>query len=50
LQQPVYVTPRQYRILELLVKGVNQLHDIARELGVKQEDLMRDLAELEAKN
>ncbi len=49
MQQPVYVTPRQYRILELLVKGVNQLHDIARELGVKQEDLMRDLAELEAK-
>ncbi|MCC6043523.1 MAG: phenylalanyl--tRNA ligase subunit alpha, partial [Desulfurococcaceae archaeon] len=48
--QPIFVAPRQYRILEVVVetRGVNA-GELASRLGVRQEDLMRDLVELEAR-
>jgi len=48
--QPILVAPRQYRILEVAVetRGVNA-GELASRLGVRQEDLMRDLVELEAR-
>jgi len=45
-----YVTPKQYAVLKLVLeRGPLDLNQIAESLGVKQEDLMRDLAELENK-
>ncbi|MGC8982677.1 MAG: phenylalanine--tRNA ligase subunit alpha [Desulfurococcaceae archaeon] len=46
----IYVTPRQYAILKKLVERETlSVDDVAREMGVKREDIMRDLAELEHK-
>jgi len=44
----IYVTPKQYRIISLLVeKSEIDVEELSRSLEVKREDLMRDLAELE---
>ena len=47
----VLVTPRQYDIISILVQTQEKINinDLAARLGSKPEDLMRDLAELEAK-
>lgn len=46
----IYVTPRQYNILKHVVsRDVVSVDDIAITLGLKREDLMRDLVELESK-
>ncbi|MEM0031098.1 MAG: phenylalanine--tRNA ligase subunit alpha [Desulfurococcaceae archaeon] len=46
-----YVTPRQWRIIDQIINKENTtLSDIAKSLGVKPEDLMRDVSELESKN
>ncbi|MEM0004664.1 MAG: phenylalanine--tRNA ligase subunit alpha [Desulfurococcaceae archaeon] len=47
----VYVTPRQWKIIEqIIVKKDASLNNIAESLGVKPEDLMRDISELESKS
>lgn len=50
MSQDIYVTPRQYELLRAVIAGktisIGELADI---LGVRQEDLMRDLTELETK-
>ncbi|ALU11464.1 phenylalanyl-tRNA synthetase subunit alpha [Ignicoccus islandicus DSM 13165] len=44
----IYVTPTQMKIVELIVeKGIMDIDEIAKELGKKREDLMRELAELQ---
>ncbi len=50
VSEGVYVTPRQYRIITYLVeRGEADVEELARGLGAKREDLMRDIAELERK-
>lgn len=48
----ILVTPRQYRLIEAMVKldDFIELDRLAKSIGFKVEDLMRDLAELEKKN
>lgn len=47
---PIYVTPKQYSILRHLVsRGIATVDEVATSLGLRREDLMRDLAELESK-
>jgi len=41
---------RQFKIVELLVKGIKDVDSIALEMGVNRSDIMRDLAELQSKN
>jgi len=44
----IYITPKQYSIVKLLVEMLEvDVEELARALGTKREDLMRDLAELE---
>ena len=44
------MTDRQYRVLESIVEGSGvSVEELSSRLGLKPEDLMRDLAELEAK-
>ncbi|MCD6488237.1 MAG: phenylalanine--tRNA ligase subunit alpha [Desulfurococcales archaeon] len=52
MAEKLLVTDRQFRILGYIVgrKKEVPVHRIAEELGVKVEDIMRDLAELESKN
>ncbi len=48
--EPVYLPEKQYRIVTALIgAGETGIGEISAALGVRQEDLMRDLAELEAK-
>ncbi|WFO76402.1 phenylalanine--tRNA ligase subunit alpha [Desulfurococcaceae archaeon MEX13E-LK6-19] len=49
--EKITVTPRQYKIIEELVDKTDfvELSAVARKIGLRIEDLMRDLAELEAK-
>ncbi|MFZ8792003.1 MAG: phenylalanine--tRNA ligase subunit alpha [Thermosphaera aggregans] len=42
----VYLTPRQSKIVSLVLSGVNDLEKISQQLGVKPEDIMRDITEL----
>lgn len=50
MENEVLVPPRQYNILEIIVtKGSVQIDELAKDLGLKPEDLMRDLVELESK-
>ena len=50
MDKEIYVTPRQYSILRIVLeKGSVILGEIASLLSVRQEDLMRDLSELELK-
>ncbi|MEZ0393830.1 MAG: phenylalanine--tRNA ligase subunit alpha [Desulfurococcaceae archaeon] len=45
---PLYLAGRQYSMArELVLRGELELADLASRLGARQEDLMRDLAELE---
>jgi phenylalanyl-tRNA synthetase alpha chain len=46
----IYITPKQYGIVKLLVERLEiDVEELTRALGIKREDLMRDLAELERK-
>ncbi len=45
----VVVTGRQKRLLDLVLKGIRDLDEIAAKLGVPREDLMRDVEELRAR-
>ncbi|MEM0000651.1 MAG: phenylalanine--tRNA ligase subunit alpha [Desulfurococcaceae archaeon] len=50
MEAVTYVTPRQYSIIKLVLELKEPLLvEISERLGVRQEDLMRDLSELEAK-
>jgi len=50
-KKAIYVTPRQYRVLEALIDAGKALEisEISSRLGARKEDLMRDIAELENK-
>lgn len=51
VEVPIYVTPRQYQLLRVVIeRGRTPLNEAATILGVRQEDLMRDLSELKSKN
>lgn len=46
----MYLTPRQYSIIRQVIERTGAfLSEISSNLGVKQEDIMRDISELEAK-
>ncbi len=47
--ETVYLPPRQKRIVDLVLGGVHDVDAIADSLGVKREDLMRDIEELRAR-
>ncbi len=48
--EPVYLPEKQYKIINVLVEaGEISIGEISASLGIRPEDLMRDLAELEAK-
>ncbi|MEM4717526.1 MAG: phenylalanine--tRNA ligase subunit alpha [Desulfurococcaceae archaeon] len=50
MNKEIYVTPRQYELLKAVISRQSiSIGELAEILGVKQEDLMRDLTELETK-
>lgn len=50
LSAEIRVTDKQYRILEIMINtNIIDVDDLANRLNLRSEDIMRDLAELEAK-
>ncbi|MCY0867845.1 MAG: phenylalanine--tRNA ligase subunit alpha [Desulfurococcus sp.] len=50
MSKPVILPPKQYAIAKYIVeKGASDLGSLASSMGLKPEDLMRDVAELEGK-
>ncbi len=45
----VYLTTKQYKIVSLVLNGIHDLEEISQHLGVKPEDIMRDITELSNK-
>ncbi len=48
-RESITVSDKQYTILELVSKGVNDIDEISEEMGIKREDIMRDVEELKAR-
>lgn len=48
--KPFYLPKRQKRLLDIVVSGIEDVDSIAELLGLKREDIMRDIEELRAKN
>ncbi len=48
--KPLYLPERQKRLLDVVISGIRDIDSIAKQLGLKREDLMRDIEELRAKN
>ena len=46
---PVYLPPRQKRIVDEVLRGAASVDEVAERLHVKREDLMRDIEELRAR-
>lgn len=49
ISNKLYVTSRQMRLLENVIEEVTEVDELAARLGLKREDIMRDIEELKGK-
>ncbi len=47
--ETIYLPPRQKRIVDEVLRGARSVDEVAERLGLRREDLMRDLEELRAR-
>ncbi|MCD6563320.1 MAG: phenylalanine--tRNA ligase subunit alpha [Thermoproteales archaeon] len=45
----IIISDKQYTILKLVSQGINDVDDISQRMGVKREDIMRDIEELKVR-